>query len=126
MKLFALFLWVYFLMIVFILNYMELKLLSKDWLLKKETKVYEHFYQEWFIFLPAFYLIIWLMVSPKNFGKMSILKCDSWFPSEVSKDTLVRNKSNWNIDSWKQNMSFEYFMAQRMIKTWCRYHTDYI
>ena len=27
-----------------------------------------------FIFLPAFYLIIWLMTSPKNFEKISILK----------------------------------------------------
>ena len=27
-----------------------------------------------FIFLPAFYLIIWLMISLKNFGKISILK----------------------------------------------------
>ena len=27
-----------------------------------------------FIFLPAFYLVIWLMTSPKNFEKMSILK----------------------------------------------------
>ena len=27
-----------------------------------------------FIFLPAFYLIIWLMTSPKNFKKITILK----------------------------------------------------
>ena len=27
-----------------------------------------------FIFLPAFYLIIWLMASPKNFEKIAILK----------------------------------------------------
>ena len=27
-----------------------------------------------FISLPAFYLIIWLMKSPKNFGKTSLLK----------------------------------------------------
>ena len=27
-----------------------------------------------FIFLPAFYLIIWLMTSPKNFEKIAILK----------------------------------------------------
>ena len=27
-----------------------------------------------FIFLPAFYLILWLMTSPKNFEKIAILK----------------------------------------------------
>ena len=30
--------------------------------------------KKWFNFLPAFYLIIWLMISPKNFGKIGILK----------------------------------------------------
>ena len=51
---------------------------NKDWGLKKYTK--------WdsicliksseivFIFIPAFYLIIWLMTSPKNFEKIAILK----------------------------------------------------
>jgi hypothetical protein len=27
-----------------------------------------------FIFLPAFYLIIWVMKAPKNFGKITILE----------------------------------------------------
>ena len=31
-------------------------------------------FRNYFIFLPAFYLIIWLMKSPKNFEKTSILK----------------------------------------------------
>ena len=31
-------------------------------------------FRKYFISLPAFYLIIWLMKSPKNFEKTSILK----------------------------------------------------
>ena len=31
-------------------------------------------FRKYFISLPAFYLIIWLMESPKNFEKTSILK----------------------------------------------------
>ena len=42
-----------------------------------------------FIFLPAFYLIMWLMVSPKNFEKMAILKIWRLFSSELSKLTLA-------------------------------------
>ena len=42
---------------IFVLEY-----IIKDWLLKKETKVYSNFFKKmfkkWFIFLSAFYLII--------------------------------------------------------------------
>jgi hypothetical protein len=53
-----------------------------------------------------FYLhFTWLVELPKNFEKMAILKkLESWFPSEVSKLTSVRNKLNLSmIDSWNKN-----------------------
>ena len=31
-------------------------------------------FKDWFYFLPAFYLIMWLMASPHNFEKIDILK----------------------------------------------------
>ena len=41
----------------------------------KEKMYIQKFYSnKVFIFLPAFYLIIWLMKPPKNFEKISILK----------------------------------------------------
>ena len=41
--------------------------IENDFCLVKSSKIL-------FTFLPAFYLVIWLMTSPKNFEKMSILK----------------------------------------------------
>ena len=51
----------------------------KDWILKKQTKVYSTFLIEnisefFFILSSAFTLIIRIMISPKNFGKIAILK----------------------------------------------------
>ena len=51
----------------------------KDWILKKQTKVYSRFLIEkisefFFILLPAFTLIMRIMTSPKNFEKIAILK----------------------------------------------------
>ena len=48
-------------------------------LVKKDTKLNQVFClikisEIIFIFLPGFYLIIWLMTSPKNFEKIPILK----------------------------------------------------
>ena len=52
---------------------------TKEWELENNTHLNPFFYlikssEIMFIFLPAFYLIIWLMPSPKNFEKISILK----------------------------------------------------
>ena len=52
---------------------------SKDWILKKQTKVYSRFLIEkisefFFILLSAFALIMRIMTSPKNFEKIAILK----------------------------------------------------
>ena len=49
-----------------------------DWGLEKETKVYPRFLIEkrikfFSILLPAFSLIIWVMTSPNNFEKITIL-----------------------------------------------------
>ena len=51
----------------------------KEWELEKETKVNLEFLLIKssgiiFIFLAAFYLIIWHIASPKNFEKIAILK----------------------------------------------------
>ena len=51
----------------------------KDWILKKQTKVYsrsliENISEFFFILSSAFTLIIRIMISPKNFGKIAILK----------------------------------------------------
>ena len=53
--------------------------ISKVWKLKNGTNLNSIFClikssEIVFIFLPAFYLIIWLMASPKNFEKIAILK----------------------------------------------------
>ena len=40
-----------------------------------------------FIFLPVFYLIMWVMKAPKNFGKITILKIWELISLEVSKFT---------------------------------------
>ena len=52
---------------------------TKEWELEKETKVNAEVLLIKssgiiLIFLPEFYLIIWLMRSPKNFEKIPILK----------------------------------------------------
>ena len=52
---------------------------NKDWILKKQTKVYSRFLIEkisefFFIPLSAFALIMRIMTSPKNFEKIAILK----------------------------------------------------
>ena len=47
-----------------------------------------------FYFFPAFYLIMWLMISPKNFEKIVILKIWQLFSSEVSK--LTSANYPWN------------------------------
>ena len=54
-------------------------LVNKDWELENNTNLNSIFClikssEIVFIFLPAFYLIIWLMASPKNFEKIAILK----------------------------------------------------
>ena len=51
----------------------------KDWILKKQTKVYsrsliENISEFSFILSSAFTLFIRIMISPKNFGKIAILK----------------------------------------------------
>ena len=51
----------------------------KDWILKKQTKVYSRFLVEKisefiFILLSAFTLIMRIMTSPKNFEKLAILE----------------------------------------------------
>ena len=55
------------------------KHILKDWMLKKQTKVFSRFFNEnisefFFILSSAFTLIIIIITSPKNFGKMAILK----------------------------------------------------
>ena len=52
---------------------------SKEWELEKETKLNSEFLLIKssgivFIFLPAFYLIIWPMTHQRNFLKIAILK----------------------------------------------------
>ena len=52
---------------------------TKDWGVENNTNLNSIFClikssEIVFIFLPAFYLIIWLMASPKNFEKIAILK----------------------------------------------------
>ena len=52
--------------------------ISKDW--AKKVTIFNaivHFVktsENIFVFLPAFYLIMWLMKSPKNFEKIALLK----------------------------------------------------
>ena len=51
----------------------------KDWGLENNTNLNSIFClikssKKYFIFLPAFNLIMWLMTSPKNFEKIAILK----------------------------------------------------
>ena len=58
---------------------MGLNEFHKDWILKKQTKVYSRFLIEkmselFFILLSAFTLIMRIMTSPKNFEKIAILK----------------------------------------------------
>ena len=53
--------------------------LSIDPCAKNMTQVNPKFllmksYEKYFIFLPAFYLIMWLMISPMNFEKIAIFK----------------------------------------------------
>jgi hypothetical protein len=55
------------------------KSIYKDWELENNTNLNPFFYlikssEIVFIFLPVFYLIIWLIASPKNFEKIAILK----------------------------------------------------
>ena len=53
---------------------------------------------------------------PKNLEEIVIYfeSMISWFPYEVSKLTSIRMKPNLSfIDSWKQNMSFEYVMVPK-------------
>ena len=76
-----------------------------------------------FIFLPAFYLIMWLMISPKNFEKIAILKIQQLFSSEVSKFTSVWNKPNLALKYW--------FIEARLVfctcyghKKWSKCHLD--
>ena len=45
-------------------------------------------------------MIIWLMMSPKNFEKVVILKIQQLFSSEVSKFTSVRNQPNSSLKYW--------------------------
>ena len=57
----------------------NLKKVNKLCSVKKDTKLFQIFClikssEIIFIFLPEFYLIIWLMTSPKNFEKIPILK----------------------------------------------------
>ena len=40
----------------------------------KLKKIINEKFKKMFIFLPAFYLIMWLMISPKDFEKIDILK----------------------------------------------------
>ena len=73
----------------------QLHSLHKLWSVKKETDLNSIFClikssEIDFIFLPAFYLIMFLMTSSKNFEKIAILKNDSLFSSEVSKLTSVK------------------------------------
>ena len=70
-----------------------------------------------FIFLPAFYLIMWLMISvTKEFKKNShlenttagfLLKCQTSLRYEIS---LIYH---WNIDSMKQDWSFVHAMVPK-------------
>ena len=73
-------------------------------LLMKSSKKY-------FIFLSAFYLIMWLMISPKNFEKKAILKIQQLFSSEVSKFTSVWNKPNSSLKYW--------FIEARLVLSVC-------
>ena len=63
-----------------LMQYQDLKYLHPKLLFKtKMTKVFSKILLmkssgRNFIFLPAFYLINWVMKAPKNFGKMTILK----------------------------------------------------
>ena len=79
----------------------------------------------YFICLPAFYLIMWLMISPKNFEKIAILKIQQLFSSEVSKFTSVWNKPNLSLKYW--------FIEARLVvcicygpNKWSKCHLDTI
>ena len=62
----------------FLTNIVQTSNNIKDWPDKKVTIYSPIFYlvksSENFFFLPAFYLIMWLMKDPKNFEKIAILK----------------------------------------------------
>ena len=53
-----------------------------------------------FIFFSAFYLIMWLMTSPKNFEKITILKIWQLVSLKLSKFTLVRNMIDLSLKYW--------------------------
>ena len=60
------------------------------------------------------YLIMWLMISPMNFEKITIFKIRQLqFSSEVAKFTSVWNKLNLSLKYWfiKQDWSFIYVMV---------------
>ena len=78
-----------------------------------------------FIFLPAFYLIMWLMISPKNFEKIAILKIQQLFSSEVSKFTSVWNKSNLSLKYWFIEARFVFCICYGS-KKWSKCHLDTI
>ena len=77
------------------------------------------------IFLPAFDLIICFMTSPKNFEKIAILKIDSWFSSEVSKLTSVRDKLNLSLKYWFMEAKNVFCVSHGPPK-WSKYHLNTI
>ena len=55
-------------------------------------------------------------------------KCDSWFPSEVSKFTLVRNMLDLPLKYWfmEAKVVFWYVMVPKSNQKSSRYNTNYI
>ena len=67
--------------------------------------------KKYVIFSSACYLIIWLMISSKMFEKKAFWKYDSWFPSEVSKLTLAKNKSNLSLKYWFLEANYDFWIC---------------
>ena len=76
-----------------------------------------------FIFLPAFYLNLWLMKLPKNFEKRAILKIGDLVSFWGVKITSVRNKFNFSVKYWFMESNIVFFTCHGSEKG-SKYHLE--
>ena len=102
-------------------------ILDSDW-----KRIRQKFYQfslincskKYFIFWSAFYLIMCLMKSPKNFEKMTagfLLRCQNWLRWNTPEWCIFRNKFSYfylYYPSKGQIISKRFFSGQGFFKKW--------
>ena len=81
-------------------------------------------FKNWFYFLSAFYLIMWLMASSKNFEKLAVLKkwqlvffwdVKAYFGETPLKWCIFRHGKNWVSQIFSCNIDHDMYKRQFFI-----------